>query len=96
MTMHPAAATPPPISPTHRLQVKLFAGLAAAAGTRLLELPWGGGTAAELKAAVAVALPGAAALVSSSGVAVGNQYVAPDATIPPEADVALIPPVSGG
>lgn len=96
MTMHPAAETPPPISPTHRLQVKLFAGLAAAASTRLVELPWGGGTAADLKAAVAVALPAAAALVSSSGVAVGNQYVAPDATIPPEADVALIPPVSGG
>ena len=96
MTMHPAAATPPPISPTHRLQVKLFAGLAAAAGTRLLELPWSGGTAAELKAVVAAALPAAAVLVSSSGVAVGNQYVAPDATIPPAADVALIPPVSGG
>ncbi len=96
MTIHPPAATPPPLSPTHQLRVKLFAGLAAAASTRLLELPWGGGTAAELKAAVAAAVPAAAALVSSSGVAVGNQYIAPDATIPPEADVALIPPVSGG
>jgi molybdopterin converting factor small subunit len=96
MTMHPPAATPPTVPPTHRLQVKLFAGLAAAANTRLLDLPWGGGTAAELKAEVAMAVPAAEALVASSGVAVGNRYVAADAIILAEADVALIPPVSGG
>jgi molybdopterin converting factor small subunit len=96
MTIHPAAATPPPISPTHRLQVKLFAGLAAAANTRLLELPWHGGTAAEVKRAVAAVVPTAEALIASSGVAIGNRYVAADTIIPPESDVALIPPVSGG
>lgn len=96
MTMHPSPAATPTTPPTHRLQVKLFAGLAAAANTRLLELVWRGGTAAELKAAVALAVPAAEALVACSGVAVGNRYVTPDVSIPPLADVALIPPVSGG
>lgn len=96
MTMHPAVVTPPTGPQTHRLQVKLFAGLAAVAGTRLLELPWDGGTAADLKAAVAAAVPATAALIASSGVAVDTHYVAADERISPEADVALIPPVSGG
>ena len=96
MTMHPSPAATPKTSPRYRLQVKLFAGLAAAANTRLLELPWHGGTAVELKAAVALAVPAAEALVACSGVAVGNRYVAADTIVVPLADVALIPPVSGG
>jgi molybdopterin converting factor small subunit len=81
-------------SPT--LRVSLFAGLAAAAGSRYLDLPWRGGMAADVKAAVAAALPAVATLVANSAVAVGNRYVAGDTPIPAAADVAVIPPVSGG
>ena len=78
------------------LRVSLFAGLAAAAGSRHVDLPWRGGTAADVKAAVAAAVPSAAALLANSAVAVGNRYVAVDTPIPATADVAVIPPVSGG
>jgi molybdopterin converting factor small subunit len=84
-----------PTAPT-TLRVKLFAGLAAAANTRLLELPWQGGTAGDLKAAVAAAVPAASALITNSTVAVADRYVAGDTSIPAMADVAMIPPVSGG
>lgn len=91
MTMHPSRSPAP-----NTLHVKLFAGLAAAAGCRVLELPWQHGTAADLKAAVAAAVPAAAAVIANSAVAVDNRYVAADTAIPPMADVAVIPPVSGG
>ncbi len=91
MTTNPSPSTPP-----DTLQVKLFAGLAAAAGSRLLELPWQQGTAADLKAAVADAIPAAAAVVANSAVAIDNRFVRGDTAIPPMADVAIIPPVSGG
>lgn len=91
MIMNPPLPTAP-----STLRVKLFAGLAAAAGQRLLELPWQGGTAADLKAAVAAAVPAAAAVIARSAVAVDNRYVAAADPIPFSADVAVIPPVSGG
>lgn len=88
----PPATTPPRAT----VRVSLFAGLAAAAGTRHLELPWQGGTASALRAAVAAALPAAAALVAKSAIAVDDSYVADDAPVVAGADVAIIPPVSGG
>ena len=88
------SSTLPTSPPT--LRVSLFAGLAAAAGSRQLNLPWWGGTAADVNAAVAAAVPAAATLVATSAVAMGNRYVASDAPIPAAADVAVIPPVSGG
>jgi molybdopterin synthase catalytic subunit/molybdopterin synthase sulfur carrier subunit len=91
MTINPSPSTSPVT-----LRVKLFAGLAAAAGRRLLELPWQHGTAADLKAAVADALPAVAAVVANSAVAIDNRYVDADTAIPSTADVAIIPPVSGG
>lgn len=91
MTMNPSPSPAPTI-----LHVKLFAGLAAAAGRRVLELPWQHGTAADLKAAVAAAVPAAAAVIANSAVAVDNRYVSAHTAIPPTADVAVIPPVSGG
>lgn len=78
------------------VRVSLFAGLAAAAGTRDVEIPWQGGTAADLRAAVAVAVPAAAALVEKSAVAVGNDYVADGSAVATGAEIAIIPPVSGG
>jgi molybdopterin converting factor small subunit len=78
------------------LGVALFAGMAAAAGRRRIDLPWTGGTAADVRRLVAEALPALAPLAARSGVAVADRYVTDDAPIAAGDDVALIPPVSGG
>ncbi|MEO1992898.1 MAG: MoaD/ThiS family protein [Pirellulales bacterium] len=78
------------------LRVQLFAGVAETAGTRLLELPWHGGTALDLKNLLVRTVPAAANLVATSTIAVNNQYVQDTMTIDRTADVSVIPPVSGG
>jgi molybdopterin converting factor small subunit len=83
-------------SATAALSVGLFAGMAEAAGRRSVEIHWAGGTVAELKARLAVELPAIVALLSRSAVAIGSAYAPDDAPVPPGADVAIIPPVSGG
>lgn len=78
------------------LSVRLFAGMAEAAGRRHLEVPWAGGTVAELRAALGAVCPAIGPLVTRSAIAVDGRY-ADDATdVPAAADVAAIPPVSGG
>lgn len=86
---------PAPSSTTPIRTVRLFAGMAAAAGVREVAVPWRGGTAGELRAAVARAVPAVADLVARSAVAVGTTYVADDVAVP-DGSVAIIPPVSGG
>ena len=78
------------------LRVALFAGMAEAAGTRRAEIPWRGGTVADLRAALAAAHPAVGPLLARSAVAIGDRYAADDAEVPAAADVAIIPPVSGG
>lgn len=78
------------------LRIAVFAGLAELAGDRTVELCWRGGTVAELRAALIAALPVVGPLVARSAVAVDGRYVADDATVPVGADVAILPPVSGG
>ena len=78
------------------LRVGLFAGMAEAAGRRSVEIPWTGGTIAELKARLAAALPEIAPLLSRSAVAIGTAYAPHDTPVPPGAEIAIIPPVSGG
>lgn len=78
------------------LRVALFAGLAEAAGTREIAIPWEGGTAGELKRRVASSLPRIAVLVSQSVVAVGSAYRRDEDGLSAGEPVALIPPVSGG
>jgi|688.fasta_scaffold1085128_2 molybdopterin converting factor small subunit len=78
------------------LQVALFAGMADAAGTRRAELPWRGGSVADLRAALEAAYPAIGGLLARSAVAIGNRYAADDGDVPAGADVAIIPPVSGG
>lgn len=81
---------------TGRLQVALFAGMAAAAGCRTVELDWAGGTVADLRCRLAALRPEIAALLAASAVAVGDRF-AGDADPVAAADaVAVIPPVSGG
>ena len=85
---HPAAA--------ETLRVSLFAGMAEAIGRRSVELAWEEGSAAELRSRLAAAFPTLAPLLARSAVAIGDAYVGDDALVPRGADVAIIPPVSGG
>jgi len=78
------------------LKIAVFAGLAELAGGRIVEIAWTGGTVAELRRALIAALPETRPLVTRSAVAVGSRYVADDALVPVGADVAILPPVSGG
>ena len=94
--MHATRSTsaPPPTADT--LRVSLFAGMAAAIGRRSVELSWEGGTAATLRSRLAAECPTIAPLLARSTVAIGDRYVTDDALVPCDADVAIIPPVSGG
>ena len=56
----------------------------------------GGGTVADARRLVAERHPPAATLLSRSAFAVGSHYVADDAPLAADDDVAIIPPVSGG
>lgn len=79
-----------------RLRLALFAGLAELAGTRSLEVPWAGGSVADLRRAIAGARPAVAGLLERSAVAIGGRYADDDAPVPAGAEVAILPPVSGG
>ena len=78
------------------LRVALFAGMAEAAGTRCAEIRWRGGAVADLRAALETAYPAIGTLLARSAVAIDNRYAADEADVPAAADVAIIPPVSGG
>lgn len=79
------------------MRVALFAGMAEAAGCREVEIEWPGGTVADLKAALGRRWPAIAPLLARSAVAVGGSYAADGLVVGAgAADVAVIPPVSGG
>ena len=78
------------------LSISLFAGMAEAAGCRRLEIPWSGGTVADLRSAVADAVPAIVPLLARSAVAVGGRYARDEDAVAVGSDVAIIPPVSGG
>jgi|688.fasta_scaffold444928_2 molybdopterin converting factor small subunit len=79
-----------------RLRILVFAGLAELVGGRFLEIDWPGGTVADLRAAVAAARPALASLLARSAVAIDHRHAAADTPVRPGADVAILPPVSGG
>ena len=78
------------------LEVAVFAGLAEAVGARTVSVPWTGGSVADLRASFAARAPGGAALVARSAVVVDGRHAAEHDAIPAGADVAILPPVSGG
>ena len=80
-----------------RIEVRLFAVARQRAGrpTMALELPEPA-TVALLKRALAEVGPALAPLVPSLRIAVNSEYAADDGVILPGAEVAAIPPVSGG
>lgn len=79
-----------------RLGVTLFAGMAESVGSRRLEVVWSGGTVADLRRAVVRERPVIGPLLERSAIVVAGRYATDDTAIVPGADVAIIPPVSGG
>ncbi len=79
------------------VRVQLFAVARQRAGRPVVEvdLP-DGATVADLRAAIAEALPSLAALLDTIRFAVNADYADDTTLIPPGADLAVIPPVSGG
>lgn len=53
-------------------------------------------TVSTLKSALAAACPALAPIVPSLMIAIDNEYATDDAPIPSGAEIAAIPPVSGG
>ena len=79
------------------VHLKLFAVAKDLAGRSQLELELPeAATVADLRRRVAEVLPELRELLPSVMIAVAAQYAADDTPIPPDAEVALIPPVSGG
>jgi molybdopterin converting factor subunit 1 len=77
-----------------RIEVRLFAGAAEAVGARRLRLDLPeGATAADCLAALAVR---GGDVLRRCRVAVDRRLVAPEAPLPEGAEVAVLPPVSGG
>jgi sulfur-carrier protein len=79
------------------VRVKLFAAARelARADTLSVEVP-PGTTISQLRTAVCKAAPRLEKLMSHSLWAVGSEYVHDDTQVDENADVAMIPPVSGG
>jgi molybdopterin converting factor small subunit len=79
-----------------RLVVTLFAGMAEIVGARHVEIEWQGGTVADLRRDMVANRPAIGPLLARSAVAVAGRYAADDRPIAAGAEVAIIPPVSGG
>jgi len=79
------------------LTIQLFAGARQLAGMGrvALELPLGG-TVADLQAALLAQIPALAPILPHARWAVNQNYARLTDIIPANAEVALIPPVSGG
>jgi molybdopterin converting factor subunit 1 len=80
-----------------RCRVKLFARARDLAGADEVSvaLP-DGATVADLRRALASAYPALAGLLARSALAVANEFADDAQQVPPDAEVALLPPVSGG
>jgi molybdopterin converting factor subunit 1 len=80
-----------------RCRVLLFARAQDLAGARsvTLEMPEGA-TVAELRRRLAAAQPALAALLERSALAVNGEFAGDDKVLASAAEIALLPPVSGG
>lgn len=79
------------------VNVRLFAVARQLAGAEQIEVALPAeATVADLRVALAAAVPEMAPLVSQMMFAVDAEYVDESARIPPQAEIACIPPVSGG
>jgi molybdopterin converting factor small subunit len=79
------------------VRLQLYAAVREAAGTPVLELPYTPGmTVADLRRALVQKAPALEALAPYLLFAIDADYAADAAVIPPGAEVACIPPTSGG
>jgi len=85
------------ISHTMKATIKLFAGARELAGQEQieLELPTAA-TVAQLRAALLAASPALAPLLPHALFAINTHYATDETSIPDGAEIACIPPVSGG
>ncbi len=80
-----------------RVRVKLFAAARDAAGAGEVTLEVGdGATVSDVERALIAKVPSMAGIMSHSRWAVHAAFSPKDANLPKDAEVALIPPVSGG
>jgi molybdopterin converting factor subunit 1 len=78
-------------------RVRLFARARDLAGADALTLTLpSGATVADLRRCLAAERPALAGLLSRCAVAVAGEFAEDSLTLPPGAEVALLPPVSGG
>lgn len=82
---------------TERVTVRLFARARDLAGAEALalDLP-AGATVADLRRRLAEERPGLRGLLGRCAVAVNGEFAEDGLTVPLRAEVALLPPVSGG
>lgn len=79
------------------VHVRLFARARDLAGTDVLclELP-DGATVADLRRRIAAECPALSSLLERSALAVENEFAADSLVLSADAEIALLPPVSGG
>jgi len=81
----------------HSVRVRLFAVARAVAGADAIEFTLAeDATVADLRAALLARLPALAPMGSLLRFAINNNYAADQDAIPENAEIACIPPVSGG
>ncbi|HMO36150.1 MAG TPA: MoaD/ThiS family protein [Gemmatales bacterium] len=79
------------------ITVQFFAGLRELAGIAITHLSWQPGlTVADVRQLIAKEHPAAARLLERSRIAVNNSLASENTLVPDDAEVALLPPVSGG
>ena len=79
------------------MRVLLFARARELAGADAVNIELAAGASvADVRRQLAREQPRLASLIERSALAVNNEYVDDHASVPVDADVALIPPVSGG
>jgi molybdopterin converting factor subunit 1 len=79
------------------VRVRLFARAKdlAEASTLTLELP-AGATVADLRSRLGQQVPALASILERSALAVNDEFADDMLVVPPGAEIALLPPVSGG
>jgi molybdopterin converting factor subunit 1 len=79
------------------VRIRLFARARDLVGadTVSLELP-SGATVADLRRRLAVEQPALGQLLDRSALAVDHAFAGNEVVLPPQAEIALVPPVSGG
>jgi molybdopterin converting factor subunit 1 len=79
------------------VEVKLFAAARQLAGAEVLHVELAeGATVGELRQAILEKCPSLSPLMASSMIAVEQDYARNESKLPRDAEIALIPPVSGG